>query len=162
MYQTNSSMSASAGIGQDETTPLIRSPIQATPDDTSAASSPSSTSNNSINNDDTINNDGTIDNDQPATAWTLDNSARRLYVSHFLSAWNSRVFEFGGILYLASIFPGTLLPLSVYAIARLVAAITLSSLVGQYIDCQDRLKVVRLSIGKSQSSRGSPCVQSTY
>merc|ERR1712000_67280 len=41
--------------------------------------------------------------------------ARRLYVSHFLSTWNSRIFEFGAVLYLASIFPGTLLPMSVYA-----------------------------------------------
>ncbi|KFY71732.1 hypothetical protein V498_10133, partial [Pseudogymnoascus sp. VKM F-4517 (FW-2822)] len=32
----------------------------------------------------------------------------RLYISHFLSTWNSRVFEFGAALYLASIFPGTL------------------------------------------------------
>lgn len=38
---------------------------------------------------------------------------RKLDLSHFLSTWNSRVFEFGAVLYLASIYPGTLLPLSV-------------------------------------------------
>merc|ERR1712093_654137 len=40
--------------------------------------------------------------------------ARRLYLSHFLSTWNSRVFEFGAVLYLATIYPGTLLPMSIY------------------------------------------------
>ncbi|KAJ3979583.1 hypothetical protein F5890DRAFT_908922 [Lentinula detonsa] len=38
-----------------------------------------------------------------------------LYISHFLSTWNSRVFEFGAVLYLATIYPGTLLPMSIYA-----------------------------------------------
>lgn len=82
------------------------------------------------------------------TEWTLGRSARRLYVSHFLSTCNSRVFEFGSVLYLAAIFPGTLLPMSVYAMARGASAILLSSLVGKYIDREDRLKVVRLSISE--------------
>ena len=73
--------------------------------------------------------------------------ARRLYISHLLSAGNSRVFEFGSVLYLAAIFPGTLLPMSVYAVCRQLAAAVLSSLVGHYIDSGDRLQVVRLSIG---------------
>lgn len=75
--------------------------------------------------------------------------ARRLYVSHFLSTWNSRLFEFGAVLYLATVFPGTLLPLSVYALTRSFAAIALASAVGHYIDVGNRLQVVRTSIGKS-------------
>ena len=75
------------------------------------------------------------------------NVARRLYVSHFLSTWNSRVFEFGAVLYLATIFPGTLMPMSVYAFTRGLAAIMFAPAVGQYIDGGDRLQVVRLSIG---------------
>lgn len=71
----------------------------------------------------------------------------RLYISHFLSTWNSRVFEFGAVLYLASIFPGTLLPMSVYALTRGASAILLSPAIGQYIDVGNRLHVVRLSIG---------------
>ncbi|KAF2101061.1 hypothetical protein NA57DRAFT_36305 [Rhizodiscina lignyota] len=70
----------------------------------------------------------------------------RLYLSHFLSTWNSRVFEFGAVLYLASIFPSTLLPMSVYAVARAASAILFSPAVGRYIDTKDRLHVVRLSI----------------
>ncbi|KAM5353404.1 hypothetical protein ACJ41O_000054 [Fusarium nematophilum] len=72
--------------------------------------------------------------------------ARRLYVSHFLSTWNSRVFEFGAVLYLAAIFPGTLLPMSVYALFRGLSAIVFAPAVGLYIDTGDRLQVVRVSI----------------
>ncbi|KAK9583590.1 hypothetical protein V6Z92_007726 [Aspergillus fumigatus] len=72
--------------------------------------------------------------------------AYRLYVSHFLSTWNSRVFEFGAVLYLASIYPGTLLPMSVYALSRGLAAILFAPAVGYYIDVGNRLQVVRLSI----------------
>ncbi|KAL1695777.1 Ferroporti-1 [Schizophyllum commune] len=71
---------------------------------------------------------------------------KRLYVSHFLSTWNSRVFEFGAVLYLASIYPGTLLPMSVYALSRQVSTILFSPFIGRYIDRANRLKVVRLSI----------------
>jgi len=74
--------------------------------------------------------------------------ARRLYVSHFLSTWNSRVFEFGAVLYLATVFPGTLLPLSVYALTRGLSAIVFASAVGQYVDTGNRLQVVRVSIGE--------------
>ena len=75
----------------------------------------------------------------------------RLYISHFLSTWNSRVFEFGAVLFIANIFPGTLLPVSTYAVLRAASAIVLSPTVGSYIDVNDRLKVVRISIGKSTS-----------
>lgn len=72
--------------------------------------------------------------------------ASSLYVSHFLSMWNSRGFEFGAVLFLASIFPGTLLPMSVYALVRSFAAIVFSPKIGAYIDTAHRLHVVRLSI----------------
>lgn len=78
--------------------------------------------------------------------------ARRLYISHFLSTWNSRVFEFGAVLYLATIFPGTLMPMSVYALVRGLAAILFAPAVGFYIDTGNRLQVVRVSIGKRQMS----------
>ncbi|KAL6694669.1 Ferroporti-1 [Trichoderma pleuroticola] len=71
---------------------------------------------------------------------------RRLYVSHFLSTWNSRVFEFGAVLYLAAVFPGTLLPMSLYALVRGLSAIVFAPAVGWYIDTGNRLQVVRVSI----------------
>ncbi|TFB00929.1 Solute carrier family 40 member 1 [Trichoderma ghanense] len=72
--------------------------------------------------------------------------ARRLYVSHFLSTWNTRVFEFGAVLYMAVVFPGTLLPMSVYALVRGLSAIVFAPAVGWYIDTGNRLQVVRVSI----------------
>ncbi|KAJ2896881.1 Solute carrier family 40 member 1 [Zalerion maritima] len=72
--------------------------------------------------------------------------SRRLYTSHALSTWNSRVFEFAAVLCLATIYRDTLLPLSVYALCRSAAAILFSGLVGWGIDHLDRLKVVRWSI----------------
>ncbi|OCT51963.1 iron-regulated transporter [Cladophialophora carrionii] len=71
---------------------------------------------------------------------------RRLYVSHFLSTWNSRSFEFGAVLFLATIFPQTLLQLSVYALLRSASAIVLASSIGYAVDQRPRLPVVRLSI----------------
>jgi solute carrier family 40 (iron-regulated transporter), member 1 len=73
---------------------------------------------------------------------------RLLYTSHFLSAWNSRLFEFGAYLFLAEIFPNTLLPASVYAISRAGSAAVLSPWGGRWVDNGERLKVVRVSIGK--------------
>ncbi|KEF58886.1 uncharacterized protein A1O9_03729 [Exophiala aquamarina CBS 119918] len=72
--------------------------------------------------------------------------ASSLYISHFLSMWNSRGFEFGAILFLSSIYPGTLLPMSVYALVRALAAIVFSSKIGAFIDTANRLDVVRISI----------------
>lgn len=71
----------------------------------------------------------------------------RLYVSHTLSAWNSRMFEFGAVLFLASIFPGTLLYASIYALVRALSAVALSSWLGAQVDVLDRLVAVRHSIG---------------
>ena len=72
----------------------------------------------------------------------------KLYLSHFLSTWNSRSFEFGSVLFLAAIYPGTLFYLSVYAIIRSAAAIVTASPIGRAIDQRARLGVVQWSIGK--------------
>lgn len=60
--------------------------------------------------------------------------------------WNSRGFEFGAVLFLSTIYPGTLLPMSVYALVRALAAIIFSSKIGMCIDSGHRLSVVRISI----------------
>ena len=84
---------------------------------------------------------------QIAQSDTSSTIKRCLYTSHFLSTWNSRVFEFGAVLYLASIYNGTLLPMSVYALSRGIAAILFAPAIGHYIDVGNRLQVVRVSIG---------------
>lgn len=72
--------------------------------------------------------------------------APALYVSHFMSMWNARGFEFGAILFLATIYPGTLLPMSLYALFRATAAVALSPTIGHLIDSRNRLSVIRISI----------------
>lgn len=83
--------------------------------------------------------------------------SRSLYVSHFISTWNSRGFEFGAVLFLARIYPGTLLPVSIYALCRSLAAIIFSSAIGNYIDRSNRLQVVRVSITGQRSAVASSC-----
>lgn len=72
--------------------------------------------------------------------------ALRLYLSHFLSTWNSRVFEFGAALFLASIFPATLLPVSIYSLVRNAGYIIFAQPVGTWIERGNRLSVIRASI----------------
>lgn len=84
----------------------------------------------------------------------FDRVRRLLYTSHILSTWNSRAFEFGAFLFLAAIYPQTLLPASLYALWRAFSAVLLSPIIGRIIDKSDRLVVVRLSIGKP-NRRGS-------
>lgn len=70
----------------------------------------------------------------------------QLYTSHSLSTWNSRVFEFGAVLFLATIFPNTLQPMSIYALVRNAAGILFAQSIGSWIDNGNRLNVVRTSI----------------
>jgi iron-regulated transporter 1 len=57
------------------------------------------------------------------------------------------MFEFGAVLFLASIFPGTLLYASIYALVRALSAVALSSWLGAQVDGLERLVAVRHSIG---------------
>lgn len=70
----------------------------------------------------------------------------KLYISHTLTAWNSRMFEFGAVVFLAAIFPGTLFYASCYALIRSIAATLLSSHIGNLVDSTDRLTLIRRSI----------------
>ncbi|KAF7589186.1 hypothetical protein BBP40_004674 [Aspergillus hancockii] len=85
---------------------------------------------------------GSIETLRPASKPVLI----RLYISHSLSAWNSRMFEFGAVLFLASIYPGTLLYASIYALVRSLSAVLLSSWLGSVVDRSNRLKAIRQSI----------------
>lgn len=80
-----------------------------------------------------------------------------LYLSHFLSTWNSRLFEFGAVLFLASIYPGSLMPMSVYALVRNAAAVLFSHSIGTWIDRADRLVVVRASIVGQRAAVAVSC-----
>lgn len=78
----------------------------------------------------------------------LKKNAFRLYISHALSTGNSRMFEFGAFLFLATIFPETLLFASIYALARSLAVFLLSSWLGGFMDRSNRLAAIRHSISE--------------
>lgn len=75
----------------------------------------------------------------------------KLYISHFLSTWNSRLFEFGAVLFISTIFPGTLFPVSIYALTRSASVVVFSTAIGHLIDRSERIFLIRLSISKSSS-----------
>lgn len=56
------------------------------------------------------------------------------------------MFEFGAVLFLATIFPGTLRYTSVYALVRSLSAVVLSSWLGSVVDRANRLRAIRHSI----------------
>lgn len=102
--------------------------------------------------------------DATADAGTLNNSAHiscsltvRLYISHFLSTWNSRLFEAAVVYFLAAVFSNNLLPISIYALLRNVVAIVLTAPVGAWIDRGNRLTVVRTSILGQRISVAASC-----
>ncbi|KAF1943582.1 hypothetical protein EJ02DRAFT_400336 [Clathrospora elynae] len=82
----------------------------------------------------------------------------RLYLSHTLSTWNARTFEFGAVIFLAAIFPGTLFFASCYALFRSAAAAVLGSWIGNQVDQQNRLHVVRQSIIWQRISVAGSCL----
>ncbi|KAF3193963.1 hypothetical protein TWF225_008152 [Orbilia oligospora] len=57
-----------------------------------------------------------------------------LYISHFLSTWNARTYEFAAVVFTVEAFPNTLLPASISGIAQCLAAITFSPSVGIWAD----------------------------
>lgn len=98
-----------------------------------------------------------ISNDEGAEGPALSrtdfkNLAIRLYLSHFLSTWNSRMFEFAAFLFLAGVFPGTLLFVSIYALARSFAVFLLASPIGEIMDKANRLATIRQTIGEQHTS----------
>ncbi|KAF9691884.1 hypothetical protein EKO04_010044 [Ascochyta lentis] len=82
----------------------------------------------------------------------------RLYISHTLSTWNARTFEFGAVIFLAAIFPGTLFFASCYALFRSAAAAAFGTWIGGLVDSKNRLHVVRQSIVWQRVSVALSCL----
>lgn len=135
--------------------PSPQPPAPALPEDICSATQPIEGSVNDVTVPEATENPNTpqkAENHNPAKQVIPTAITRRLYISHFLSTWNSRSFEFGAVLFFASIFPLTLLPLSIYALVRSGSAIIFAPMIGRAIDRRSRLPVVRFSIGKLLSS----------
>ncbi|KAI9644897.1 hypothetical protein NHQ30_006931 [Ciborinia camelliae] len=75
-----------------------------------------------------------------AQAWNL-------YLSHFLSTWNGRSYEFAAIIFTANAWPDTLVAASIRGIVRTLASICFSSSVGRWVDkSPDRLRTLLTTI----------------
>lgn len=81
-----------------------------------------------------------------------------LFLAQFLSSWAIRSSESGQALFLAAAFPGTLWYISLYSLARSLAAVLFSSWVGSYADSVNRLKALHLSIAFHRCSVALSCV----
>jgi iron-regulated transporter 1 len=82
----------------------------------------------------------------------------KLYLSHTLSTWNARTFEFGAVIFFATIFPDTLFYTSLYALCRSLAAAILSPWIGGLVDRTHRLIIVRHSIVWARCSVIASCL----
>ena len=97
----------------------------------------------------------TTEESQPQNA---PSTLRKLYISHTLSTWNARTFEFSAVIFLATRFPSTLFYASTYALFRSLAAFLLSARIGQVVDARERLSVVRGTIVWARGAVAGTCV----
>ncbi|TVY56040.1 Solute carrier family 40 member 2 [Lachnellula cervina] len=81
-----------------------------------------------------------------AQAWNL-------YVSHFLSTWNIRTYEFAAIIFTAAAYKDTLIASSIRGIVGTLASICFSSIVGRWVDhAPHRLKTLSSTISVNRIS----------
>ncbi|KXJ91986.1 hypothetical protein Micbo1qcDRAFT_58857 [Microdochium bolleyi] len=86
--------------------------------------------------------------------------AWNLYLSHALSTWNARGYEFGAVLFTAAAYPGTLVAASARMIIIYFAMIVFSSSIGNWVDrSPSRLRTLLTTI---VCNRGSVVVGSLF
>lgn len=84
------------------------------------------------------------DHDQPAIERSL---LWRLYISHLLSTWNMRSYEFTVILLFAQAYPNSLLPTSIRGVLTNLSALLLSPAIGRWVDSNaSRFHTMKLTI----------------
>lgn len=82
----------------------------------------------------------------------------RLYISHFLTCWTDRVFEFSCFLLIAEVFKTSLLLASIYGFTTTIAAIIFSNYVGRLADVTSRLTFVRITMLVQKGSIVLSCI----
>ncbi|MCJ1270058.1 hypothetical protein MMC22_009952 [Lobaria immixta] len=82
-----------------------------------------------------------------------------LYLSHFLSMWNSRTYEYGAILFIQAAFPGNLLPSCINGITETVCVLISSSALGRWVDAAPtRLRPLLLTIFANRITLVACCI----
>lgn len=82
----------------------------------------------------------------------------RLYLSHFLTSWTDRVFEFSCYLFIGDIFKTSLLLASIYGFSTTISAIVWSNWVGRLADSTSRLLFVRMTMLVQKFAIVASCV----
>ncbi|KAI5058958.1 hypothetical protein GOP47_0025277 [Adiantum capillus-veneris] len=75
-----------------------------------------------------------------------------LYLSHFLTRWGSRMWEFGVGLFMISVWPNSLVLTSIYGLVEDLAIVSMGVTVGNWVDKNPRLKVLWISLGTRNGS----------
>eukprot|EP00243_Klebsormidium_subtile_P010568 TRINITY_DN569_c0_g2_i1.p2 TRINITY_DN569_c0_g2~~TRINITY_DN569_c0_g2_i1.p2 ORF type:complete len:191 (-),score=27.93 TRINITY_DN569_c0_g2_i1:371-943(-) len=78
--------------------------------------------------------------------------ARHMYCSHFLSRWGDRMWEFAVALFMIRIWKDSLILTALYGLVEASSVAVFGVFVGKWVDCNSRMKVVRLSIAIQNAS----------
>lgn len=106
--------------------------------------------------------DGAVMSTQPIAFSRQPDAVRAIYLLQFLSSWAIRGSEFSLVLFLAAIYPTSLFYISVYGLARSLATVCLGPSLGTYVDSQDRLRAMQLSIVSQRIMVAMSCVMLLY
>jgi iron-regulated transporter 1 len=74
------------------------------------------------------------------------NNHQKLYLSHALTSWTDRSFEFASYLLISRLYTSSLLQSSVYGLTTTLAALVLSNQIGNWINILSRLNTFRVTL----------------
>ncbi|KAF9308329.1 hypothetical protein BG003_011266 [Podila horticola] len=80
------------------------------------------------------------------------NNHHRLYLSHLLTSWVDRSFEFASYLLISRVYTHSLLQASVYGLSTTLAALLLSNRIGNWINILSRLNTYRITLFTQKAS----------
>ncbi|KAF9359653.1 hypothetical protein BGX26_011807 [Mortierella sp. AD094] len=74
------------------------------------------------------------------------NNSRKLYLSHLLTSWVDRSFEFASYLLISNVYTNSLLQSSIYGLTVTLVALLLSNRIGNWINILSRLNTYRITL----------------
>ncbi|KAG0037443.1 hypothetical protein BGZ82_002493 [Podila clonocystis] len=80
------------------------------------------------------------------------NNHHKLYLSHLLTSWVDRSFEFASYLLISKVYTHSLLQASVYGLSTTLAALLLSNRIGNWINILSRLNTYRITLFTQKAS----------
>ncbi|KAF9429877.1 hypothetical protein BGZ94_009139 [Podila epigama] len=80
------------------------------------------------------------------------NNHRKLYLSHLLTSWVDRSFEFAFFLLISKVYTHSLLQASIYGLTTTLAALLFSNRIGNWINILSRLNTYRITLSIQKAS----------